>query len=63
MASLLPKQKDMSQFFSRIQLSFDPKLQMVTTVELVEKEGDVTRITLNNVKKNVAISDGAFTVK
>lgn len=63
MASLQPKQKDLSQFFSRIQLSFDPKLQMVTTVELVEKGGDVTRITLNNVKKNVAISDGAFTVK
>ncbi len=63
MARLVPKQKDMAQFFSQVHLYFDPKLEMVTVVEMIEKGGDVTRITMDNVKKNVTIQDDMFTVK
>ena len=63
MARLAPKQKELAQFFSFVQLYIDPKMQMVTTVELIEKGGDVTEITLNGVKKNVGIPDAVFTIQ
>lgn len=63
MARLIPRQKELAQFFSRIQLYIDPKIQMVTTVELIEKGGDITQITLNNVEKNVTIANEIFAVK
>lgn len=63
MARLTPKQRELMQFFDRVQLYIDPELQMVTTVELIEKGGDVTRITLSNVAKNVTISDAVFTIE
>ena len=63
MARLTPKQKELAQFFSLVQLYIDPKIQMVTTVELIEKGGDVTEITLNGVEKNVAIPDAVFTIQ
>ena len=63
MARLTPRQKALSQFFSCIQLYIDPKIKMVSRVELIEKSGDTTRITLTKIEKNVAIGDAVFSTK
>lgn len=63
MARLTPRQKALSQFFSCIQLYIDPKIKMVNRVELIEKSGDTTRITLTRIEKNVAIGDAVFSTK
>ena len=62
-ARLVPKQKELAQLFDYITLFIDPKLQMVTVVELVEKGGDTTRIEMKNVKKNAAIDDEVFAIE
>jgi outer membrane lipoprotein carrier protein len=63
MASLKPQQKEMAQMFSAIRLYVDPTSQMVTSVELVEKSGDTTVITMKNIEKNKGINDSIFSVK
>jgi outer membrane lipoprotein carrier protein len=63
MASLKPQQKEMAQMFSAIRLYVDPTSQMVTSVELVEKSGDTTVITMKNIEKNKGINDSVFSVK
>ncbi|MCD8317559.1 MAG: outer membrane lipoprotein carrier protein LolA [Paraprevotella sp.] len=63
MAKLVPQQKDLQQFFDSIRLHIDPVQQMVTSVELVEKSGDITTIEMMNVKRNISIDDAVFNVK
>lgn len=63
LAKLVPLQKEMAQMFSAITLHIDPKSQMVTKVEMLEKSGDRTEIEMVNVRKNSAISDAVFNVK
>ena len=62
MAQLVPQQKELAQLFDCIRLYIDPTIQMVTTVELIEKSGDKTKIEMKNVKKNATIDDALFTV-
>lgn len=62
MAQLVPQQKELAQLFDCIRLYIDPAIQMVTTVELIEKSGDKTKIEMKNVKKNTTIDDALFTV-
>ena len=62
-ARLVPQQRELAALFSEVRLHIDPRLRMVTVVELCEKSGDTTRIEMKNVQKNEAIDDAVFSVK
>ena len=62
-ARLMPQQKEMAALFSEVRLHIDPKLRMVTVVELKERSGDTTRIEMKNVRKNGTIDDAVFSVQ
>jgi hypothetical protein len=49
MYQLLPKNRELKQFFKSIQLEIDPKNKVAKTVVLNEKNGDVTIIKFNNI--------------
>lgn len=59
-AELVPQRKEMKQMFSTIRLLFDGKRQMVSQVEMTEKNGDTTVITLKEVKTNGKIDTQMF---
>lgn len=61
-ADLVPQRKEMKQMFSTIRLRFDSKRRMVSQVEMNEKRGDVTVITLKDIKTNEAINQNQFTL-
>ena len=61
-ADLVPQRKEMKQMFSTIRLRFDSKRRMVSQVEMNEKRGDVTIITLKDIKTNEAIHQNQFTL-
>lgn len=56
-ATLLPVRKEMKQMFQKIILHFNKQRSMVNEVDLLEKNGDKTIITLLNVKVNQAIDE------
>ncbi len=62
-ATLQPLRKDMKQMFKNIILHFNKQKSMVSTVELIEKNGDKTIIELNNVRVNETISSSMFSVR
>lgn len=62
-ARLVPQQKEMAALFSEVRLHINPKLRMVTVVELKEQSGDTTRIEMKNVRKNGTIDDAVFSVQ
>lgn len=62
-ARLVPQQKELAALFSEVCLHIDPKLRMVTVVELKERSGDTTRIEMRNVRKNETIDDAVFSVQ
>ncbi len=49
-AELVPRRKELKQLFSTIRLRFDSKRRTVSKVELKEKGGDMTVITLRDVR-------------
>lgn len=61
-ADLVPQRKEMKQMFSTIRLRFDSKRRMVSQVEMNEKRGDVTVITLKDIKTNETINQNLFTL-
>ena len=61
-ADLTPLEKQMEQMFSLIRLHFDVKQMVVTSVELHEKSGDNTVITLKNIKKNQPVNESNFKI-
>ena len=62
-ARLVPQQKELAALFSEVCLHIDPKLRMVTVVELKERSGDTTRIEMRTVRKNETIDDAVFSVQ
>ena len=62
-ATLQPLRKDMKQMFQQIIIHFNSQNAMVTAVELIEKNGDKTFITLKNIRQNEPIKDGLFAVR
>lgn len=62
-ARLVPQQKELAALFSEVCLHIDPKLRMVTVVELKERSGDTTRIKMKNVRKNETIDNAVFSVQ
>lgn len=61
-ARLHPKKKELKQIYSLIEIHFNATLTMVDHVRMEEKTGDVTLITLHDVKSNVPIDPKLFAV-
>ena len=57
---LVPKKKEVKDLFSSIQLYVNKPDSRIRSVELVEKSGDKTTITLKNVQLNVPVNDDVF---
>ena len=57
---LSPKKKEVKDLFSSIQLYVNKPDNRIRSVELVEKSGDKTTITLKNVQMNAPIDDAVF---
>lgn len=58
---LTPKSKEMRQFIAQIKLQFDSK-SIVKSIELVEKSGDNTIITLDTRELNIKLEDEIFSI-
>ena len=61
-AVLTPLKTDMKKMFNHIDLHFDRKLQVVTQVDLYEKNGDTTQIRLTDIRINQPIDASVFAV-
>lgn len=61
-AELIPRRREMEQFFARVRLHFDPERQLVTRVEMIERNGDSTVIDLKNMQLNTTIDEKVFAV-
>ncbi len=61
-ANLVPQRKNMKQLFQMIVIRFNKQKSMVSTVELLEKNGDKTIIELKNIKTNLPINAQVFAV-
>lgn len=59
-ANLTPVKKELKQLYSLITLYFNQSLTMVTKVEMKEKNGDKTVITLSDIKINGSINEKVF---
>lgn len=59
-ANLTPQKKELKQLYSLITLHFNTSLTMVNKVEMKEKNGDKTTITLSDIKTNTNIDDKVF---
>lgn len=57
---LTPKKKEVKDLFSSVQLYVGKADSRVRSVELTEKSGDKTTITLKNVQVNTTVSDDIF---
>lgn len=62
-ANLLPLRKDMKQMFQKMILHFNPQKAIVTSVELIERNGDKTVIELKNVRVNETLRTDMFAVR
>lgn len=61
-AVMTPRRNPMKQMFQTITVGFDMQRQVVTSVRMVEKNGDTTTIQLNNVKTNTPIDAKVFSL-
>ncbi len=61
-ADLTPQRKELKQLFKTIRIYFDSKRQTVGKVEMTERKGDKTVITLKDVKTNVTIDEKVFAI-
>ena len=62
-ANLAPLRKDMKQMFQKMILHFNPQKAVVTSVELIERNGDKTDIELKNVRVNETLRADMFAVR
>lgn len=60
---LIPKNSRIKMLFSTINVFVDSKTYLAQVIQMKESGGDVTTITLSNIKRNTTISDEKFTVK
>ena len=61
-ATMLPQRREMRQMFKKIIVHFSCQKSMVTTVELIEKNGDRTIIRLKNIRTNAPINAKVFSL-
>ncbi len=62
-ATLLPQSKELKQMFSKIILHFNKQQTVIVKVEMYEKNGDTTTITLQNIVKNKTINEKVFSAR
>lgn len=58
--TLTPKIKELKDMFSMVQLYVSKSDFRIRSVELVEKSGDKTTISLKNIQTNIALNDELF---
>ena len=58
--TLTPRQKDLQRMYRSITLHYNIRQQLVDRVEMLEKNGDVTRIEMNNIVTNATIQPDTF---
>lgn len=61
LAKMIPKEKELSDFFKAIELYFNIKNYLVEKVKLIEKSGDFTSIEFTNLKHNPSLDASVFT--
>lgn len=61
-ATLVPQSKEMKQMFTKIILHFNKQQSVVTKVEMMEKNGDSTVISLTNIVKNKTLNAKVFAI-
>lgn len=59
-ANLTPLKKELKQVYSLVTIHFNSQLTMVNKVEMTEKNGDKTIISLTNIRINERIDDKMF---
>lgn len=62
-ATLTPRKRELQQFASSIHITFDAKLLTATQIDIIQKNGDKTRLTFSAVKKNATIAPALFQTK
>lgn len=62
-ATLIPLKKDIKQMWTKLILHFDKSKKSVVKVEMHEKNGDYTEISLKDIKTNTAIDQNLFNIK
>jgi len=62
-ATLLPQSKELKQMFTKIILHFNRQQAVIVKVEMYEKNGDTTTITLQNIVKNKTINEKVFSAR
>ncbi|MCH3923872.1 MAG: outer membrane lipoprotein carrier protein LolA [Bacteroidales bacterium] len=62
LAKLTPIKKQMKQMFQTITIYFNEDKSMVTNIEMVEKKGDKTTISLKNAKINKPLNENVFSL-
>ena len=61
-AVMRPKRNPMKQMFSTITVYFDMARSMVSSVRMVERNGDTTVIQLRNVRTNTPVNAKVFSL-
>lgn len=59
-ATLIPQSKELKQMFSKIVLHFNKQQSVIVKVDMFEKNGDSTTITLENIVKNIIINEKVY---
>jgi len=61
-AKMYPKKKEVKQIYDVIEIYFNQELTMVSGVKMYEKTGDVTMVSLDNVRYNLSINEELFKI-
>lgn len=61
-AVMTPKRNPMKQMFKQIIVYFDMAKSMVSSVKMIEKNGDTTLITLKNIRTNTPVNAKVFSL-
>ena len=59
---MYPKKKEVKQIYDVIEIKKKKKLTMVSGVKMYEKTGDVTMVSLDNVRYNLSINEELFNI-
>ena len=59
---MYPKKKEVKQIYDVIEIYFNQELTMVSGVKMYEKTGDVTMVSLDNVRYNLSINEELFKI-
>lgn len=60
---LIPKNSKIKMMFSSIHVYVDSKTYLANLIEMNEAGGDITTISLSNIKRNIAIPNDKFKIK